>query len=251
MASVSSPSADSHAHFHSTQWGLVLATGQKADPHLAERALAELCGSYWPPLYAFARRKGKAPADAKDAVQGFLLQMIEDRQLGQADPERGRFRTYLQMTFSRYMINEWERATAQKRGGLRPVVELDADAVEARGLPELATAATPERAFEERWALTVWEHSLASLAAEAQARGKSSAFQTVRPFLSSEGNADAYAAAGASLGQAPGSVKTLVHRLRRELGETLRREVARTVLDPAEVTAEVQHLRNILAEILP
>ncbi len=252
VASVSTPVADSHARFCSTQWGLVLATGQaEENPALARGALAELCAAYWPPLYAFARRKGRSPADAKDAVQGFLLGLIEARTLGRADPARGRFRAFLQTAFHRHLINDWERATALKRGGGRAPLELDADAMETRGLPELVTAATPERAFEERWARTVWERSLAAMAAQAQARGKSAAFQALRPFLAQEGTADSYAAAGAGLGLSGGGVKTLVHRLRRELGETLRREVERTVADPADAAAEVQHLRAILGEILP
>lgn len=225
--------------------------GQQSDADAAGAALAELCAAYWPPLYALARRRGQSPADAKDAVQGFLLEMIERRNLSRADPERGRFRTYLQTAFRRYLYDDWERASAQKRGGgLRPV-ELDAEGMESRGLPELATTSSPERAFEERWARTVWERSVGALGAQAEARGKSTAFRSLRPFLSQEGTAEAYAAAGAALGMTGGAVKTLVHRLRRELGDLLRQEVEKTVQDPADLPGELHHLRTILSEILP
>lgn len=252
MPFVPAASADSHASFRSTQWGLVVASRQREeDPQLAREALGELCAAYWPPLYAFARRRGCSPADAKDAVQGFLCSVIADGSFDRVDPERGRFRTFLQTAFRRHLISEWVHASAQKRGGGRPPIELDAAQVESAGLPELATAATPERAFEERWARTVWQRALAVLADQAQARGKSAAFRALRPFLTEEGSADAYAAAGAGLGLAAGAIKTTVHRLRRDLGEALRQEVLRTLADPAEFESEMAHLRGLLAEILP
>lgn len=52
----------SHAdRFHSTDWENVLAARDADDPR-AGAALAELCRTYWYPLYAFARQKGSTVA---------------------------------------------------------------------------------------------------------------------------------------------------------------------------------------------
>src|SRR5450432_2897819 len=210
-----------HASFHTTQWNLVLASGQADGGSGADEALAALCRDYWPPLYAYARRRGKSPPDAQDAVQGFFLHLIEKRSFARADPQRGRFRSFLLGSFTMFMATEWERAQTQKRGGGREIVPLDADHIEARGLPELATAATPERAFEERWALTVVERAMAQLTADAETRGKSAAFAAARPFLTGEGHAESYQETAAALGMGAGAWKTLIHRLRREFGTLL------------------------------
>src|ERR1700722_14390588 len=57
--------------FRSTRWEIVLAARDPADPEVS-RALAELCRTYWYPLYAFARRKGSTPEQAEDLTQGFF-----------------------------------------------------------------------------------------------------------------------------------------------------------------------------------
>ena len=48
--------------FPETRWTRVLAVrhGIDASPD-ADQALSELCASYWPPIYAYARRMGETP----------------------------------------------------------------------------------------------------------------------------------------------------------------------------------------------
>ena len=251
MVSAGDSANFTQAGFHTTQWNLVLASAQGEDVAAADDALDDLCRSYWSPLYAFARRRGKSPPDAQDAVQGFFLHFIETRAFARADPQRGRFRSFLLGSFIRFMAGEWERSQTQKRGGNREMISIDVNLIEANGWPELATAATPERAFEERWALTVVERAMAQLAADAEARGKIAAFAAARPYLTGEGRAESYQETANALGLGLGAWKTLIHRLRREFGTLLRREVSRTLSDPTEVDAELRHLRGVLADILP
>jgi hypothetical protein len=60
-----------HGQFDKTRWSMVLEAVQSRVPG-APKALAELCGLYWRPLYGFARRLGRSPEDAQDLVQGFF-----------------------------------------------------------------------------------------------------------------------------------------------------------------------------------
>lgn len=53
------------------------------------QALAELCSTYWYPLYAFVRRKGHPPDEAADLVQGTFLTLPHRDGLAAVAPERG------------------------------------------------------------------------------------------------------------------------------------------------------------------
>src|SRR5262245_10502995 len=110
--------------FATTHWSLILTAGRQSSPDV-ERALAELCQTYWYPLYAFARRKGFQPSDAQDLTQGFFVQLLEGEFLQRADPSRGRFRTFLLTAFQRFLVNQNERGAALKRGGGQSIVSLD------------------------------------------------------------------------------------------------------------------------------
>lgn len=241
--------SDSQAIFGTTQWQLVLHSGSPEDS-AAGRALAELCGSYWPPLYAFVRRRGFSAADAEDAVQGFFLHLIESKTFARADPARGRFRSFLLGAFTRFLSRERERESALKRGGGHELVSFDAEVLEQRGLPELTTAASPERAFEERWALTVVERALAGLEREARTAGKAEAFAALRSFLTGERDAESYPEMAAALQTNVQALRTMVHRLRREFGSRLRREITQTLDDPAAIEDELRHLRETLGAVL-
>src|SRR5262245_65040672 len=80
--------------FRTTHWSVVLAARSLESPE-AHTALARLCQTYWYPLYCCVRRHGYAPEEAKDLTQGFFAKLLEKNQIGLADPERGRFRTFL------------------------------------------------------------------------------------------------------------------------------------------------------------
>ncbi len=61
--------------FPATRWTLILSTRDRTEA--SGNAIRELLVDYWKPLYMFARRKGLPPEGAKDAVQGFFLQLLE------------------------------------------------------------------------------------------------------------------------------------------------------------------------------
>ena len=52
--------------FPATHWSVVFTAGHGGSTD-ADAALADLCRTYWYPLYAFARREGHAPEDAQPA----------------------------------------------------------------------------------------------------------------------------------------------------------------------------------------
>jgi RNA polymerase sigma-70 factor (ECF subfamily) len=78
------------------------------------------------PLYAFIRRQAHDPHDAQDLTQEFFAWLLESKHLRVADPERGKFRSFLLVRLKHFLSDERKKANAQKRGGGQPVLSLDA-----------------------------------------------------------------------------------------------------------------------------
>jgi RNA polymerase sigma-70 factor (ECF subfamily) len=227
--------------FATTQWSLVISASDRTSPRFRQ-ALADLCSTYWYPLYAFVRRQSRSPAEAEDLTQDFFLALIDKEFLAATGPEKGRFRTFLLLCLQRYLANERDYRQAQKRGGGRPLVSINRDEAESRYELEPADAVTPERVFERRWALALLDQVLARLETEYRGSGKSALFVRLKPCLVADAPADSYAAIAADLGLTEGAVKVAVHRLRRRYGELLRAEVARTLERPGDVQEEIRAL---------
>src|SRR4030095_10928125 len=114
------------SQFHTTHWSLIVqAAGQEGEP--GQAALADLCGGYWYPVYAFTARRGHSADDARDLAQEFFATLLEKGYLADADPERGRFRAFLLTAVARFVSKARDRAAAQKRGGGRQTFSLNFD----------------------------------------------------------------------------------------------------------------------------
>jgi RNA polymerase sigma-70 factor (ECF subfamily) len=231
--------------FHSTRWEDILAARDDADPR-AGAALAELCRTYWYPLYAFARRKSYAPEHAEDLTQGFFSNGLARGYLRGVDPARGRFRTFLLTAFENYVGHERDRARRVKRGGRVAIVSLDGGGAEARYLREPAHVETAERLYDRRWALTVLERALDRLERRMTAQGKAPLFDRLKPTLLGADDAAGYAQVGLELGMTEGAVKVAAHRMRTRLSALIREEVALTVADPSQVDDEIRDLFSAL-----
>jgi RNA polymerase sigma factor (sigma-70 family) len=231
--------------FLTTRWSVVRGAVGSDEPR-ARAALAELCEAYWKPLYAYARRRGMPREDAADLTQGFFARLLERRDVGGADPTRGRFRAYLLGAFRHHLANEAERERALKRGGGVAPLRLDFDAAEAGLRIEPVDPRTPERAFERDWALAVLARALARVEADYRARGRAPLFEALRGTLVPGGELASYRELGAELGQSEGALKVAAHRLRRAFRAGLRAEIAETVEDEAALEAELSHLIEAL-----
>jgi RNA polymerase sigma-70 factor (ECF subfamily) len=227
--------------FATTRWTLVAAAGHGSSPQ-AQEALAALCQIYWYPLYAYARRQLPRPEDAQDLTQEFFACLLEKDYLQAADPQRGKFRSFLLTAFKRFLAKERDRAHAQKRGGGRPVLPLDFSTGERQYQSEPADHATAESLYERRWALTLLEQTLARLRQELVNAGKEKLFEVLKGTLTGADTIEPYADIAAQLDLSVQAVKVAVHRLRRRYAELLRAEIAQTVASPKEVEDELRDL---------
>jgi RNA polymerase sigma-70 factor (ECF subfamily) len=220
---------------------MVNAAGRTSDER-ASAALAELCEIYWPPLYGYLRGRGYPAEEAQDLTQGFFTRLLETQAIRSADPARGRFRAFLLTALKRFVINEHERSTAERRGGGRLHFQLDATDAERAFTADHRHEETPDRLFDRKWAAIVLERALERLRREYAASGKADVAKALLPYLTDSTDLQPYRAVAAELGLSEGAVKVAVHRLRQRYGAILRAEVAETVAGEQDVDAELREL---------
>src|SRR5678815_4295480 len=155
-----SSSSDEPRLFPRTRWSLVLAATQR-DSTESAAALEAVCSAYWLPLYAYVRRSGQSPHDAQDLTQEFFARLLEKKYLRLADPDRGKFRAFLLKSLKHFLVNEWEKARSQKRGGGQVMIPVDVHTAETRYAAEPTQELTLDEVYEKRWAATLIEAVLA------------------------------------------------------------------------------------------
>jgi RNA polymerase sigma-70 factor (ECF subfamily) len=235
--------------FAPTRWTVVL-TAREADSPKTQAAMEDLCRVYWPPLYAFIRRKGYNREDAEDLTQGFFTRLLQTGDLAKADQSRGKFRSFLLASLDHFVTNEWDKKQRQKRGGGQAPISLDFVEAEAKHQLAVSDTMTPEKHFDRIWGLKILDDALAKVQAEYVAKGKERQFQALKALLVSTKPPDAYADLAGQAGLEQGSVKVIVHRLRARYREVIRKEVSQTLVNPtdADVDAEIKHLLAALAD---
>jgi RNA polymerase sigma-70 factor (ECF subfamily) len=234
------------AVFATTRWSMVLAAGGSSSAE-SQQALSRLCRTYWYPLYAFVRRQGHPPEDAEDLTQGFFANLLEKKALRLLEPKKGKFRSFLLASLKNFLANDWDRKHAAKRGGRHSIISWDDDSVEDRYRREPSHDATPDKLFEQTWALTVLDAVLQQLRKQYEESGKAALFEALQDQLIGAEDAHAYAQLAERLQMNEGAVRMTVLRMRRHFGYLLRAEIAHTVGSASEIEDELRHLVAALA----
>jgi RNA polymerase sigma factor (sigma-70 family) len=241
-----SPSGSSDAAgFAATHWTVVLSAARGSGTPRAAAAMAELCRTYWYPLYAYVRRRNYDAHEAEDLTQEFFVRLIAKNYLADVDRQKGKFRAFLLAAMKHFLADEWDRSRAQKRGGGQVIVPLDGADADTRYSREPAHDLTPEKLYERQWAIAVLQKVLARLREEFLAEGKAVLFDRLEAFLAG-GTTTTHAQTAAELGLTENAVKKAVHRLRRRFREGLREEIAHTVASPEEIDEEIHYLLRCL-----
>ena len=230
--------------FRTTHWSIVLLAGQGGSLESSE-ALEKLCRTYWPPLYAYVRRRGYPEHEAQDLTQGFFARLLEKNYLSQLELGKGRFRSFLLAALNNFLSNEWDRAQRIKRGGGCAFISFVDEETEGILESELADPATAEKLFERRWAERVVEETLKKLEMEFETRvGR---FEQLKVFLVEAKGTVSYVEVATRLQMTEQAVKSAVHRMRQRYRELFRAEIANTVRCPDQIDEEMRHLFLALA----
>lgn len=232
--------------FQVTRWSVVRGAAS-SDPAVRRAALERLCAQYWYPLYAHLRRKGRAPEVAADRVQGLFAHLLEGDRFGAVREGPGRFRNWLLTALQNYDRDEHGREQAQKRGGGRPPIPIDAGEGERRLELQGAADDDPERAFERAWALETLDMARTLLEEELRSAGKGRLFDALVGCLTTEGDARPRGELAAQLGLSAVTLRVTLHRLRTRYRELLVAVVADSLGDRAAAGEELLALARALA----
>ncbi|MGB0993464.1 MAG: RNA polymerase sigma factor [Akkermansiaceae bacterium] len=241
-----------HAVFPTTCWTDVLSLRNASSDDVRDRAMSELCTTYWYPLYAFARHRGKSPHDAEDAVQSFFLTIGSSAYFQKADANKGKMRTFLLTGFTRHLKDLHVHASAMKRGGGKPAMSLDAEqAEEWLNIDPATTSHSPDLQFERAWAHSTIHLAIDSLRHEASSSEKAqSRFDVLSRFLKPETSVNTtHQQAADELGISVEACDKAIQRLRKNFREAVKEQVAATLENPTEenVMEEMSQLQTALA----
>ena len=233
------PLESSPDRFSTTCWTRVIAS--RGDSTVAAAALSELCGDYYEPIVAFIRHSERDPHCARDLAHSFFAHVLEGHAFAGADPNRGRFRSYLLGAVKHFLAQNWVKANRLKRGGEAEVVPIDESAADQRN-----PGISPDDVFDRHWATTVLNRALDALKSECDETDNGQLFQQLRPWLTGDATHGNQAKLAEQIRMEPNTLKSHVSRLRKRFRECVREEVARTLSDPAQTEEE---MRSLLAAL--
>ena len=223
----------------------MLAQGDAPEAHAA---LSDLCEAYWTPVFRFLCREGRNEDQSRELTQEFFSRILSGSGVENAEPGKGRFRSYLLGALKNFLSNQRRDAARIKRGGEAIIESIDSGGSETSPglqIPDTTTSPT-DATFDRSWALALIQRGLNGLQDSFKAAEKAEQFEVLEPWLMGDGEKLSQADAAAELGMSVGAVKVAIHRLRQKFGEIIRTEIAETVDTEEEVRQELRYLIEVL-----
>ena len=93
---------------------MLAARGESPD---ARAALSELCEAYYRPVLAFIRSWTGDDDRARDLTHDFFSRLLGGKGVAGADPQRGRFRSFLLGAVKHFLADVRDRELTARRGG--------------------------------------------------------------------------------------------------------------------------------------
>jgi RNA polymerase sigma-70 factor (ECF subfamily) len=233
--------------FPNTRWSVILQV-QGSDSGERNRALEQICSTYWLPIYAFARSQGLAPADAEDLTQTVLSGLLDRGSFEQISAEKGKLRSFLRVVTKNALRQDWRKAKRLKRGGDATMLSLDHEDAERHC--EAFTLATvddqsPDRIFDRHWGMNLLGKTMERLEAAYTGEGKAAVFAALKGVLGHlDRSGPSHKDLAAQLEMTEGAVRVAVHRLRKRYRRILKEEISLTLDNESEEAVE-EELRYI------
>lgn len=221
----------------------------RGDAPEARAALGELCEAYWTPVFRFLCREGRGENESRDLTQEFFTRLLAGSGVEKAEPEKGRFRSYLLGALKHFLAERKRNAGRQKRGGGAVVESIESGGTETSpGMQIPDPGATVSDAwFDRGWALAVMDHALTAVQSGLEEAGKGKQFEVLNPWLIGDTENLSQADAAEELGMTTGAVKVAIHRLRKEFRNAVETEIGQTVTRPDEIKEELRYLIEVLS----
>lgn len=239
----------SRAAFSTTNWSLVRLLRDQ-DGSVTSVVLEELSRRYWPPVYAYCRKRGYDSTAAADLTQAFFSEVVIRRQLfDQADAKRGRMRTLIRSALNNFLIDQARLKSPPMND---PKLRLSVDDLQPEDRMSLTSHdISAEEAFDRRWAVSVLEEALSRCAKHFESMGKPqhwNAFQhcVLQPAITGN-ERPALKVAAIELGFESAAQLAAVNQIVRRRVQLFLREAAAESAETADdQDSEYQHLLKLL-----
>ncbi len=222
--------------FPETHW-TVLAVATLNGGVKERDALDQLCREYWRPVAACIRARGAPAERVEDLTQEFFLQLMQSSFFKKADPDQGRFRTFMLGSLRYFLADDAKYHSAQKRGGHLQRAELSESSL---------TEDAEDAEFDVAWAELIFDRIIDRIKEGVLRQRGEDAWPVLRCFLPGGDGEASYETLAETLKISVNGAKTEVSRLRQRFREGLRAEIGRTVSSPHEIDEELAHLRDAL-----
>ncbi len=149
------------SQFPSTSWSFI----QHLQDHGQENpsVLNPLITAYWKPVFCFLRARGYSLHQAEDLTQEFFLRLLQRDFLHRADPQRGRFRTFLLTVLTRFLADQRPERAPRQKVFEEQVVSISSLVTDAERTYEPPVDLTPETIFMKQWAAALLDRALEQL----------------------------------------------------------------------------------------
>ena len=228
------------ALFPSTLWSEVLAL-QKDDVQGRRERLEKLIGRYWRPVYWALRREGNLnDEESRDLTQDFFIQILEGGVLPGVDPHRGSFRGYLRGALRNFLMNEWRKGAALKRGAGRKPLPID---FAAAGSEPPALGADAETALDRAWGRQILDEALRDLEAVLAREGRPRDMEVFRIYDLDPGpEKPSYDEVARRMGFPKAEVWTALRYCRRKMRDLVLEKISPYVQNEQQLFEELHDL---------
>lgn len=236
----------SHSTFPDTDWDLLEAL-RSADNQVRNELADYLIESYWPPVYAWLRRKRISGPEAAELAQSFFCEVVLTRDLFErADAARGRLRDLL-CTALKNHVQDHARREVAKQKAIGDVSSLN---VEEQWLLKHQSD-SPELAFDRRWALMILEQAIQQCQTYYEATGSQAYWNAFDLRVLQPSIFGVEPVSRARIAQSFGftdesHVSVAVHAVKNRIRSIMKQIIRRTVDNPVHVADELEELRQLL-----
>lgn len=161
--------------FRTTHWSEIF--NARATDDIRQKVVMEaLLKKYWKPVYCCIRHRGYDNEQAKDLTQGFFHEVLLNSNLiQQADPTKGRFRTFLLTALNHHLVSMSRKEKAKKRMPKGQMLLLGSD--DLPDLPETCSSMNSDQAFNYVWATQILDQVLTQVEQECNNTSKKKHWQ--------------------------------------------------------------------------
>jgi len=225
--------------FPETKW-TILAEATLNGSEVEKGFLSEICLKYKDPVDKIINLKGIPAERVEDVRQDFFLTLMKGSFFKKASQAKGKFRTFLLKALQDFLVDDFRRNSAKKRGG-----SIIHEAISETS----AITDTDETEFDLVWAETLFNNALDHVLAIAIEKRGHEGWKALKPFFGLDSEEQDYDQLAAVLDLSVSGSKTEVARLRKKLREQLRVEVGLTVDAPHEIDEELRYLKESMIRV--